>query len=675
VDDGTVQNGARGRRDRTIGAWFLGAAATALLATGCGGGGGGAAPSGGGGGGGSSPAWASAESGMVGGVVRSVVLDAGGVLFAGTETAGVYRSSDDGATWSPVTSGLPTRSGNVAHGLAPVYVLAADPATPSVVYAGTSQGLYKTTDGGTTWTQKRDSIGDRSIRAIVIDPTTPTMVWVAVNNGVHRSLDGGDDFTRLVTGLSDTDVEHLVQASSTMLYAGTDSGVFVSSDSGATWSASSGSPIFVESMAVDPADPSTVFVGSTAGSLSRTTDGGTSWASRRTGLPNSSAVVDISFGSTSSILFAALDGDGLYTTTDAGANWSLVGGGTGMTTEKPLAVKMHPSNGSRAWVGSAGGVFATTDGGTTWTRFSTSAPGRVSVRALARSATTPTAVYAATDSGLFASTDGATTWTARNDGLTELELTAVAIDPAVSTTVYVGTEDSGVFKSTNGGTSWTATNNGLTDLDVTALLVDPSNASTVYAGTDSTGVFKSTDAGATWTAVNSGLTDLRVECLAAHPTQAVLLVGTTAGGVFRSTDDAATWGGANTGLGGENFVKALAFALADPDIVYLGGGNDGMFVSTNAGQSWSRRVNGLAADDIEDIAVDPTDDQVVWVVSIDDRNNRNFRDSGVYRSTNRGSSWTEVTAELDPQIATSIDVSAAGDVLVGTLGGGVSRRQ
>ncbi len=111
------------------------------------------------------------------------------------------------------------------------------------------------------------------------------------------------------------------------------------------------------------------------------------------------------------------------------------------------------------------------------------------VLALAINPQTPDTLYAGTSGGVFKSTDGGTSWTARNTGLNYSgTVLALAINPQSPETLYAGTSG-GVFKSTDGGMNWTAMNNGLTNHVGLSLAINPQTPEIVYAGTEG-GVFK-----------------------------------------------------------------------------------------------------------------------------------------------------------------------------------------
>ena len=106
------------------------------------------------------------------------------------------------------------------------------------------------------------------------------------------------------------------------------------------------------------------------------------------------------------------------------------------------------------------------------------------IRALAIDPVTPTTLYAGSCcGGVFKSTDGGTSWRMINTGLTDTGIRALAIDPVTPTTLYAGTCcGGGVFKSTDGGERWSAINTGLTDTNVNVLAIDPLTPTTLYVG-------------------------------------------------------------------------------------------------------------------------------------------------------------------------------------------------
>ena len=186
-------------------------------------------------------------------------------------------------------------------------------------------------------------------------------------------------------------------------------------------------------------------------------------------------------------------------------------------------------------------------------------------------------LFAGTDGGVFLSTNNGTSWTAT--GLTRAWVSALAVSPngAGGTNLFAGTYGGGVFLSTNNGTNWSAVNTGLTFLHVHALAVSPNGAGgrNLFAGTEG-GVFLSTNNGTNWSAVNTGLTDTSV-VYALAVSGRNLFVGTD-GGLFLSTNNGTSW--TATGLTNRR-VSALA----------VSGRN--LFAGTEGGGVWRRAISEM----------------------------------------------------------------------------------
>jgi murein DD-endopeptidase MepM/ murein hydrolase activator NlpD len=271
------------------------------------------------------------------------------------------------------------------------------------------------------------------------------------------------------------------------------------------------------------------------------------------------------------------------------------------------SLAIDPSNPATLYAGTVGGVFKSTNGGSSWTATNSSP---TNVNALTIDPLTPDTLYAGTQglglgTGIFKSTDGGTSWVTINSGLTTLFVVALAIDPSSPATLYAGTNGRGVFKSTNGGMSWNEVNSGLTNTTVPALAIDSSAPATLYAGTyNSGGIFKSTNGGTSWTP--SGLTGLIFNALAIDTSNpGTLYAGSFGGGVFKSTNGGSSWNAVNSGLT-SLLVNALAIDPSMPSTLYAGTYNSGgIFKSTNGGTSWNAVNSGLPATQVYALAIDP----------------------------------------------------------------------
>jgi hypothetical protein len=132
-------------------------------------------------------------------------------------TGGVLKSTDAGVSWGEANTGL----ANTA-----VRVLAIDPITPGVLYAGTGGGVFKSTDAGVSWGEANTGLANTDVRALAIDPITPGILYAGTAGGVFKSTDAGASWGAANTGLTNLDATALAIDSIApgMLYVGTDGG-------------------------------------------------------------------------------------------------------------------------------------------------------------------------------------------------------------------------------------------------------------------------------------------------------------------------------------------------------------------------------------------------------------------------------------------------------------------
>ena len=159
------------------------------------------------------------------------------VLYAGT-TGGAYRSTNGTATWQKVNQGLiPAEILDASLSLG-VNTLVIDPQDSNIIYAGTTKGLFKSTDMADSWTRIGSSLADQYISSLVIDPTHAQTLYAGGRAGVQRSLDGGQSWESMNAGLETLNIRTIVISpfNAQLLYAGTNgSGLYRSDDGARTW--------------------------------------------------------------------------------------------------------------------------------------------------------------------------------------------------------------------------------------------------------------------------------------------------------------------------------------------------------------------------------------------------------------------------------------------------------
>jgi cysteine-rich repeat protein len=301
-------------------------------------------------------------------------------------------------------------------------------------------------------------VGGAPVLALAIDPDTPTTLYAGTYCfGVFKSFDGGDSWSAVNTGLPSTSVSalgiHLTTP--TTLYAATDDDVFKSLNGGSGWQATGLTDRYVPALAIDPTTPTTLYAGTNGDGLFKSLNGGSSWSAVNTGLPSGAILALAINPTTPTTLYAGTwDGGqgtgGVFRSPNAGSSWSAVN--TGLTSRYVSALAINPRMPTTLYAG-GDGLFQSTNGGGSWQ--ATGLTDRY-VSTLAINPTTPTTLYYAGGDGLFRSTNGGGSWSEVTAGLTNRDVRALAIDPTTPTTLYAGTVG-GVFRSLNGGSSWEAT--------------------------------------------------------------------------------------------------------------------------------------------------------------------------------------------------------------------------
>ena len=461
--------------------------------------------------------------GPYGGWVRALAVDPknpGTVYAGGPFESAIFKTMDGGRKWNAVGSGW-TRPY--------VNVLAIDPRNSGTVYAGIDYGgVFKSTDGGITWTNTGLPLADGPV---AIDPQDPNILYAASGGAIFKSTDAGTSWNAesqlgivagtLIFALAVDPLDH------STVYVATQEGVFNSTNGGTSWSAANSglAATGADLLAIDPQNWGTLYTASSL-RLFKTTDQGKNWSAGGAGAPGwvASLAVDPQNAST---LYAGTIGD---------ADFAM----PGAVFKSTNVLAIDPQGDGHVYAGiDYGGVFKSTDGGITWTNTGH----RLAMRPVAIDPQDPNILYAASGGAIFKSTDAGTSWNAESQlGIVAGTLIfALAVDPLDHSTVYVATQE-GVFNSTNGGRhSWTA-DSGLAATGADLLAIDPRNWGTLYTAS-SLRLFKTTDQGKNWSAGGAGAPGW-VASLAVDPQNASTLYAGTIGdadfampgAVFKSTN-------------------------------------------------------------------------------------------------------------------------------------------
>jgi photosystem II stability/assembly factor-like uncharacterized protein len=631
------------------------------------------------------------------------------VIYAGGANGGIWKSSNNGTTWTPTSD----QADSMAIG-----AIAIDPANNQIIYAGTGEanqsadsyygsGVLKSTNGGSTWTLNGGAFfGTRNstINRIFVDPNNSTIVYAASSLGFIRSTDSGVTWARMQGGLPN-----------------------------------SGNVVIWDAVIDSRTNPSTLYVMARNNGIYKSTNGGTSWVAQTTGLPAGTVfanrgrmaiapsnrdVLYIVLGNGSGLTFSG-SFNGAYYTTDGGTNWASmaahntdVGGGQAWYD---LNIIVDPLDDNKVFIAGIDLWVATNARGTSVTgnfhnvtnSYGGTANTHPDTHGLDFGACTvaPCRLYIGNDGGVFYSDDpgtvsGVATWVNLNDGLAISEFTGGDIGPNYATTAqaFGGTQDNGslrldntsngnwsmrrggdggfavinwqtpttiftqtqngnIYRSTNGGNTFSFLTNPSSSLFYAPITMDRTT-STHLAWGGVNFVYETTNNGTNWYASNNASLAGNVSSLAIAPSNsAVIYAGTTNGKVCKTTSG-------NTGtsstytcvtVASGQWMTSLWVDLTDPNTVYVTGGifyagNAGyLYKSTNGGTSWTSIRGTLPNIPIQSVVGYQSQTGRVLVVG---------NDAGVYYTADEGTTWVALNSGLPKTAVTQLAIDPANTTII-----------
>ena len=496
------------------------------------------------------------------GYVTSIVALPGkpGVLFAGladyasqtSARSGLYRSADNGDSWTQVSNGTIdfSSTGRVE--------LAVSPAQPNSVWliAGSKTSQLQHIDqwddasgqmtrlsasGIDPITASRTNFGRQATYDLVIavDPTDAQRMYVA---GVRafRSTDGGQTFTPMATEIHcDWHALTFDPTNPRQLYAGTDGGVFVSPDGGDTWlSRNAGLVIsmYYPGVSQHPTDP-LVILGGLQDNGSLLANGTPYYNSVLTGDGGYSA---INYASPATIWTTCQWGPSgacIQRRTQVTGGFSYLDASNGISsTDRALFIPplvIDPVTPTTLYFGTHR-LYQTINEGVQWTAISGDlTKGSGAIFAIAIAPSDPRTIYVGTtDGNVQVSRDGGKTFTL-GSGVPNRAVTHVAVDrtnAARALATFSGSGATHVYLTTNTGASWTSVSGTLPDMPVNAAAMIDDGPNHFFIGTDA-GVFETTDGGLTW--ISAPLPNVVVHDLSYNPTTKQLVAATFGRGLFR----------------------------------------------------------------------------------------------------------------------------------------------
>ncbi len=566
-------------------------------------------------------------------------------------------------------------------GLGRLNAIAFDPADPNIIWVGSpAGGLWKTTTGGNSWTSSTQDLPSLGVSAILIDPSNPQVMYIGTGDrdagdaygvGVYRSTDGGETWQEHSNGMGNRTVGRMIMhpTNSLVILAATNNGVYRTNDGGANWSRVQAGDF--KDIVFKPNDPTVVYAAG-GGSFFRSTNTGQTFTQVTSGLPSGArAAIAVTPANPAYVYVILTNFDsfqGLYRSTDSGQSFTVrstspnimswgCNGGDGGQAWYDLDIAADPNNSDIIF---AGGVncFKSASGGTTW-NISSHWWGDCGVPAVHADLHVleynplNDRLYAGNDGGIYFTENQGASWTLITNGLPISQVYKIGQSATQRNKTVNGYQDNGT--STYMGSSWQFILGG----DGMECAVDPVDANYSYATIYYGYIARFYQNSNNGTVAENGFNGINESGAWVTPfildenNPNIMFVGYK--NVWRSTNikspsSQIVWQKISNGLAGSNSndMRVLEQSPANSSILYAVRYDDKLFRTDDAmGQTpvWYNLTDLMpASGGILDVECHPFNPDIVYI----------SQDNKIFKSTDRGLSWEDISGTLPSVGYTSI---------------------
>lgn len=534
-----------------------------------------------------------------------------------TYTHGILKSTDAGISWN-ITSWAYDYNYKRQ-----TYRLLVHPTNPDIVYATTSLGLFKTTDGGQNWSRIRVGI----YKDMEFKPNDPNTIYIVSTSTVAKSTNGGTTFV-ILNGFSpgvslnrlevavtaaDPDYIYILGAKSSDNGFG---GVYLSTDAGTTFSTRATSPNLL-GWKSDGSD-----------------QGGQGWYD---------LALEVSQTNKSIILVGGVN---VWRSINAGSSWSLSGHWQGSGAPYVHAdihmIKYSPHNGSTVWACTDGGVSKSTNNGTSWIEKNTQLSIAQMYRLGASKTTASKVLTGWQDNGTSLMSSS---WNKVLGGDGMECIVSHDNNNILFGSLYYGN----IRRSLNNGSNWSEISGSINDQGawVTPFIQDPINANLFFAGY--TDVWKSANKGNSWSRISNFNTNATIKALSSAPSNSQIIWASNSSGLYRTTNGGQSWTPISSYIGGGD-VNSIAINQTNPDIVWVckSGFYDGdkVFETQDGGSTWTNISGSLPNYPANTIVNDYTSAHGLYLGT----------DMGVYYRDTLLGDWVYFMKDLPNVIVTELEI-------------------
>lgn len=580
------------------------------------------------------------SDGPFGGTVVDVAFDGRtkGLAYAASANGGVFRSTDGGRTWT--WAGRPKTSSSLKW-------LELDPGTAGTLWAGVDSpgdpALWRSRDQGASWSLVTDSYSGQLSTLhpvgyrIAFAPSRPADIWVPSTNLHYRSRDGGKSWSDFRVANQD-----------------------------------------VYAMAVDPKDPAVIFAGGHGGQeqnaahLSRSDDGGKSWKPVGKGLEPAVHAIVVDPGNPATV-YVVSGFNQLWKSTDRGATFTALAMPLG-GTDDIYTLRFEPGSSSHLWAATEKGLFRSSDAGGSWQRADRDS-GRYLIQAVAFDPADAQRMLAASGGGgVYRSTDGGASWEPSSDGLaaTWVEKLYAASGSGV---VFAQT-GTGLFRRDPDG-SWDEKAEPFEDdgdeVELDGLLFERPSPEAIWAF-DGASAWRSSDGGKSFRAfekkepsmrdlMKGNLSSAEFRSLAQDPGNPKTFYAgswsndTPGQAVWKSVDAGKSWKPAGQGLPPDQDVEILRSAA--PGVVFAVV-EKALFRTDDGGAKWGAIGSGLPGEvDLREVALDPSSPSRLFVAT----------EKGLFLSSDSGATFKKAMSALADEDIEAVAVAPDGRAFAGSFRG------
>lgn len=600
-------------------------------------------------------------------------------IIVGGETGGVWRSNDGGLSWTVLTDDLSNLN---------VYALTIDPVVNTTYYWGSTSGtIFKSTDSGSTWNVLAD-VGSGAVNKILVDPTNTNKMYCSVQGGgIFKTTDGGAVWNRILSGVSNGyDVEFKPDGLYSTIYAsGND--VFISTDSGATFTELTGFSGSPKMIGVSPNDASVVYVlessGGAFGNLYKSIDSGATFTTLDhsgknyfgyssdpedpgdAGVGQAPRDMDIAISPTD-INDVHIAGVNTWRSTNGGTSFSITsqwtpGGANGQGIGYCHAdVDLLMFVNDKLYVGSDGGIYVAETPTIVNAGYYKDLSAGLSVKQFYRigvSQTDPVVVTGGSQDNGTSVLDANGVWTdwLGADGMESF------VDKNSNSTIYGTSQFGSLYKSFDGGNNLSFISTPASGNWITPFEQDPLNPNTLYTGYSQ--VYKSTDGGGTWNTVSQSF-GAPLNHLKIAQTNGNIQYAARGSNLYKNDFVGVinTW---NQLSGFFGSINSIAIHPTDPNKVAIATtGNEKVYVSTNGGVSWTSYKFNLPNFSAQALVWHDNGEDGLYL-------GMNY---GVYYIDNTYTEWQPFSNGLPNVIISELEINTADNkIYAGTYGRGLWR--